>query len=128
MEGTMALSDHEQRLLEEMERSLYENEADIVTTIGERRVPNHTAVALGVIIALAGLITMIVGVYLDVTVVGIIGFAVLFSGVMIAVATPGKKNGAARSGPSSANQAQSSGSFMDRMNERWERRQDGTGG
>jgi hypothetical protein len=94
--------------------------------MGERRTPNHTAVALGVIVALAGLVTMIVGVYLDLTVVGIIGFAVLFSGVMIAVATPGKKN-AALSSPAPSNRQQSAGSFMDRMNERWERRQDGTG-
>jgi hypothetical protein len=120
----MALSEHEQRLLEEMERGLYENEADILTTLGERRPPNHTAIALGVIIALAGVITMVVGVYSSVTLVGIIGFAVLFAGVMVAVATPSKKTGAPSAKPASARPA-NSGSFMDRMNERWERRQGG---
>jgi uncharacterized membrane protein len=130
MEGVMALSDHEQRLLEEMERNLYNNEADIVTTLGDRRSLNHTAIALGVIVGLAGIITMIVGVYIDITIVGIIGFAVLFTGVMVAVATPGKKvsdTPAFPSNSSSQQRQQSSGSFMDRMNDRWERRQDGAG-
>jgi len=121
----MALSEHEQRLLEEMERGLYENEADILTTLGEKRQPNHTAIALGVIIALAGVITMVVGVYSAVTLVGVIGFAVLFAGVMVAVATPGKKIAPSASAPSATSRSTNSASFMDRMNERWERRQGG---
>lgn len=118
----MALSEHEQRLLAEMERNLYDNEADIVTTLGGRRSLNHRAIALGVILALAGLITMIVGVRQDITLVGILGFAVLFAGVMVAVAVPGKT--IVESGPSGSSQTSkpSSGSFMDRVNERWERR------
>ena len=122
----MALSEREQRLLEEMERNLYENEADIVTTLGERRGPNPTAIALGVIVALAGIITMVIGVNLDLTIVGVIGFAVLFTGVMVAVATPGKK--VTSSTPASPSATPSSrSSFMDRLNERWDRRQGGLG-
>jgi hypothetical protein len=123
----MALSEHEQRLLAEMERNLYENEADIVTTLGEKHQPNYTAIAIGVLVGLAGIITMLVGVYQDQTIVGVVGFAILFAGVMVAVATPGKKN-SLRSEPHAAPKApQSSGSFMDRVNERWERRQGGAG-
>lgn len=121
----MALSEREQRLLEEMERNLYEKEADIVTTLGERRGPNPTAIALGVIVALAGIITMVIGVNLDITVVGVVGFAVLFTGVMVAVATPGKKVSATTRRPASAPSSRSS--FMDRLNERWDRRQGGLG-
>lgn len=122
----MALSEREQRLLEEMERNLYENEADIVTTLGERRGPNPTAIALGVIIALAGIITMVVGVNINLTAVGVVGFAVLFTGVMVAVAAPGKKVTASSPATSSSRPATRS-SFMDRLNERWDRRQGGLG-
>lgn len=122
----MALSEREQRLLEEMERNLYENEADIVTTLGDRRGPNPTAIALGVIVALAGLITMVVGVNLSLTVVGVIGFAVLFTGVMVAVAAPGKKIATGATAAPAASASRSS--FMDRLNERWDRRQGGLGG
>jgi hypothetical protein len=118
----MALSEHEQRMLAEMERNLYENEADIVTTLGERRTLNHTAVAIGVIVALAGLITLLLGVYQDLTVVGILGFAILFTGVMVAVATPGKKKSESVTSEKSKTSTPSGGSFMDRLNERWDRR------
>lgn len=117
----MALSEREQRLLEEMERNLYQNEADIVTTLGERRAPNYTAIAVGAIVGLVGLITMVVGVYIDITLVGIAGFVVAFAGVMIAVAVPGKP--AMRESAPNASKAQSSSGLMDRLNERWDRRQ-----
>lgn len=122
----MALSEREQRLLEEMERNLYDNEADIVTTLGERRGPNPTAIALGVIIGLAGIVTMVVGVNLGVTLVGVLGFAVLFTGVMIAVAMPGSSASASTS-TQGATPRTSSSSFMDRLNERWDRRRGGVG-
>lgn len=117
----MALSEREQRLLEEMERNLYQNEADIVTTLGERRAPNYTAIAVGAIVGLAGLITMVVGVYIDITLVGIAGFIVAFAGVMVAVAVPGKPT--MKTASSESSKPQASSGFMDRLNERWERRQ-----
>ena len=117
----MALSEREQRLLEEMERNLYQNEADIVTTLGERRAPNYTAIAVGAIVGLAGLITMVVGVYIDITLVGIAGFIVAFAGVMVAVAVPGKPT--MKTASSGSSKPQASSGFMDRLNERWERRQ-----
>ncbi|MEO5919865.1 MAG: DUF3040 domain-containing protein, partial [Pseudolysinimonas sp.] len=52
----MPLSEHEQRLLDEMERSLYHNEADDVTTVGGGRArPNYTAIALGIIAGVVGI-------------------------------------------------------------------------
>ena len=125
----MALSEHEQRLLEEMERNLYKNEADVVSTADLRRAPNYTAIVVGVLMGLVGIITMVVGVYLDITAVGVVGFAVLFAGVMVAVATPGKPSestASASSAPKATSPASSS-SFMDRLNDRWERRERGEG-
>ncbi len=58
----MPLSEHEQRLLEEMERNLYKNEADVVNTSDFRRTPNYTAIAVGVLMGLVGIATMVVGV------------------------------------------------------------------
>jgi hypothetical protein len=124
-EAVMALSEREQRLLEEMERNLYNNEADVVTTLGVRRVPNYRAIAIGAIIAVLGLVTMVVGVSLDVTILGIVGFAVLFTGVMVAVATPGKPVEKSTQSGKTSSSSPSTGSFMDQLNERWERRSNG---
>ena len=123
----MPLSEHEQRLLDEMERNLYQGEADVLTALGAKRVPHYRAIAVGVILAVVGLITVLVGVYQDLTVVGILGFAVVFTGVMVAVAVPGRATSSPKSSASSSSRSSSapSTSFMDRLNDRWERRQRG---
>lgn len=125
----MPLSEHEQRLLEEMERNLYKNEADVVNTSDFRRTPNYTAIAVGVLMGLVGIATMVVGVSLDITLVGVLGFGVLFAGVMVAVAVPGSSSEGSSSGRSApkAKTPATSSSFMDRLNERWERRERGEG-
>jgi hypothetical protein len=125
----MPLSEQEQRLLEEMERNLYRNDADFVHAVGgvRGRRPNYRAIVLGVLLAVAGVGALIAGVALQLLIIGIVGFALMFAGVLIAI-TPGK-TGAAAAAPSegSAPQAKrrSGGGFMDRMNERWDRRQEG---
>ncbi|TFD65236.1 DUF3040 domain-containing protein [Cryobacterium ruanii] len=124
----MPLSEQEQRLLEEMERSLYHNDADFVASVGASRLrPNYRSIAVGVLLAVAGIVALIAGVAIAQLWLGILGFIVMFGGVLIAV-TPGK---GIRSvpGPSSPGrrpaQAKSDQGFMDRLNDRWDRRQDG---
>jgi hypothetical protein len=121
----MALSEREQRLLEEMERNLSNNEADVVTTLGVSRNLNYRAMAIGAIVALGGLITMLLGVNSDFTVVGIVGFAIMFTGVMVAVAIPGKPVEGRSGSTAPKSPSGSGGSFMDQMNQRWERRNNG---
>jgi len=120
----MALSEHEQRLLDEMERNLYQNEADVVTALGvTKRAPNYTAVVAGVVMAVVGLGVMLWAVSASLTWLGVIGFLVLFAGVMVAVTIPGPvSEGSARS-PSRP--SRSPGSLMDQLNERWDRRRGG---
>ncbi|HWM33713.1 MAG TPA: DUF3040 domain-containing protein [Pseudolysinimonas sp.] len=113
----MPLSEHEQRLLDEMERSLYHNEADDVTTVGGGRVrPNYTAIALGVVAGVIGVALLLVGVVSRLPIIGLIGFIVMFAGAMVAIAPPRRLRveRAARRRPS----------FMDSLNDRWERRHD----
>jgi hypothetical protein len=101
----------------------------VMSTVGFRRAPNYTAIALGVLLGLAGIIVMIVGVSVSSTLFGVIGFGILFAGVMVAVGTPGPgaEDSAKTPGVAPASNATQSGSFMDRLNERWERRERGEG-
>jgi len=113
----MPLSEHEQRLLDEMERSLYHNEADDVTTVGGGRArPNYTAIALGIIAGVIGIALLLVGVVSRLPVIGLVGFAVMFAGAMLALAPPRRLTTprASRRRPG----------FMDSLNDRWERRND----
>ncbi len=92
----MPLSEQEQRLLEEMERNLYRNDADFVHAVGgvRGRRPNYRAIVLGVLLAVAGVGALIAGVALQLLIVGILGFALMFAGVLIAI-TPSKRGAAA---------------------------------
>jgi Protein of unknown function (DUF3040) len=125
----MPLSEQEQRLLEEMERNLYRNDADFVHAVGgvRGRRPNYRAIVLGVLLAVAGVGALIAGVALQLLIVGILGFALMFAGVLIAI-TPSKRGavGTSAGGPSTtAKMQRSNGGFMDRLNERWDRRKEG---
>ena len=95
----MPLSEQEQRLLEEMERSLYHNDADFVAGgAGHRGRPTYSMVVVGVLLAIVGLAGMITGVVIRQPAVGVIGFIAMFTGVLLAL-TPG------RSGQSTAGDA-----------------------
>lgn len=124
----MPLSEQEQKLLDEMERSLYHNDADFVSAVGNGRGRlNYGALVLGILLAVVGLVVVIVGVSSRLPVVGIIGFVVMFSGVLVSMRpSRGGSAGQVSSGARSAASAprKPSGGLIDRMNDRWEKRQD----
>jgi hypothetical protein len=129
----MPLSEQEQRLLEEMERSLYHNDADYVATVsgGHGGKRNYTTIVVGILVGLLGIATIVTGVAIRLPIVGILGFVVMFVGVLLAISTP-KRAGAddsqaagdASSSTSNRASSKSKPDFMDRLNERWEKRQD----
>ena len=124
----MPLSEHEQRLLEEMERNLYHNDADFVATVGSRRgKPNYTLIVVGILVAILGVGVIVTGVIIQQPLVGVAGFIVMFVGALLAIAPP-RRSGTPEE-PSAAERAKtaagpSRNGFMDRMNERWDKRRD----
>lgn len=136
----MPLSEQEQRLLEEMERSLYNNDSDFVTTMGSRRGrPSYTMVVVGILGALVGVAVVVAGVAFRQPLIGVAGFVILLAGALFAIAPPRRRHGSLGPAPvpphSSTGHSPSSGrggrgrqkggSLMDRLNERWDRRQGG---
>lgn len=127
----MPLSEQEQRLLEEMERSLYQNDSDFVARVTRRQGrPSYTSITLGVLAALVGVAIVVLALVFKQPWLGLPGFVVMLAGVLWAL-RPGMrmpKSGAKapRSGGSAkpARPSSSGGSFMDRMNERWDKRND----
>ena len=122
----MPLSEQEQRLLEEMERSLYQNDADFVATVSPRRGrPNYTVVVVGVLIAVVGIALLVSGVIIQQPLVGVLGFVVMFVGVLLAVAPPRRDAGAEATASPRARQRAGGSRFMENLNDRWDRRQEG---
>ena len=127
----MPLSEQEQRALDEMERSLYQNDADFVTTVSPRRgKPNYRMMVIGVLIGVAGIIALLTGVIIQQPLVGVLGFIVMFVGVLLFVSPPRlSASDAEDTAPSTSSRRSSKNgaSFMDTINARWDRRQDGRG-
>lgn len=133
----MPLSEQEQRLLDEMERSLYSNDSDFVAAVGSGRGrPNYTMVVVGVLGGLLGIAVIVAGVILRQPLVGVLGFVLVVAGALFAIAPPKRKGASVPPPPSSSRSSstrttasgRSSASMMDRLNERWDRRNDGDGG
>ncbi len=123
----MPLSEQEQRLLEEMERSLYQNDADFVATVNPNRgKTNYRQLVIGVLIGVVGVATLVAGVIVHLPVIGILGFAVMFVGVLVVFAPPRKGSSESPTASRSASKPRGgSSSFMSHLNERWDKRQDG---
>jgi hypothetical protein len=116
------LSEQEQHLLDEMERSLYHNDGDIVTTVSSRvGKPNYRSIVVGILVGILGIATIVTGVVVHIPLVGVAGFVVMFGGVLLALSHP-KQSGEVGAAPAHPRAKQKAG-FMDRMNDRWEKRQ-----
>jgi hypothetical protein len=134
----MPLSEQEQRLLEEMERSLYQNDSDFVARVTRRTGrPTYTSITLGVLVALAGVAVVVIGLSIRMPWLGIVGFVLMLAGVLWALRpgmgsaraprAPRAKSSGSTGSPSGHGSAGGS-SFMDRMNDRWDKRNQQGGG
>lgn len=144
----MPLSEHEQRMLDEIESALYAEDPKFASAVRGRHVwaPTARRRLQALVILLVGLALLIVGVAIPVLrpggfpVVSLIGFVVMFAGgVMIMLGTPWGRKGptavggsdkAAGSGKSKSPKAgkgsklKRQGSFAERMEDRFRKRFD----
>ncbi len=123
----MPLSEQEQRLLDEMERHLMHNDADVVTASRDGRTLSYRNIVYGTVLVLVGLGGLIAGVAgrgaIGLVIVGVVGFVFMLGGVILAV-TPTRAS-VPRATPAAAGpKSKKPASFMDRMNDRWDKRQD----
>ena len=122
----MPLSEHEQKLLEQLEKQLHEDDPKFANSMGSDpgRTWSTRHVVIGVLCALAGIFLLLVGVTLQNIFVGVLGFVVMGGGVYFATMrnASGAKGGPA-SGTGKSGKPRSS--FMSSLEERWdERRRD----
>lgn len=133
----MALSDEEQRLLEQMEAALAAEDPKLVNTLrgtGVRRVHRRRAALAGVGF-FAGLTLLVVGMSTDV-ILSVLGFVLMVCAAVTAIYSwqhvgSGGSDAGRMSGRSPAPQPSGSSDsqgFMDKMEERWRRRRDESSG
>ncbi|CUR54005.1 conserved hypothetical protein [metagenome] len=139
----MPLSEEELRLLEQMERALVEEDPKFASALrgtSFRRNARRRAILAGVVFV-AGVVGLMAGAVLSIAPLGIAGFVVmLLSATVGLTAIRGQSKNASTSEQGEARRGlqsvdgdrsrprrtrhQSSGSFMDRMEERWRRRRE----
>lgn len=132
----MPLSDNEQKLLEQMERALYAEDPKFASAMrgaNRRRGAGRRLVIGGVGIVL-GLVVLVFAVSAGNILVGLLGFVCMLGGTAYAVSSQrrgplGVVNQAGGVRPPVKGKARSKAGFLQRLEERWDRRRDqGLGG
>lgn len=131
----MPLSEYEQRVLEQMERQLSADDPKLATTLTTPRRSTGRKIVVAAVSVLVGLLLLVLGVVKGVMIVGILGFLVMFGGVTYAVLGPSAKEHSGPRGvvtdsghvaPRARARSRARGdSFMQRMEQRWDKRRDG---
>ena len=126
----MPLSEHEQCLLDQMERALYAEDPKFATSLrsanGVRA--SRGRAALGVLGVLVGLALILAGVSTTVIALGVGGFALMLVGAVIAYsafripAAAAQEQEPGSPAPAAQPQAPKSSGFMDRLEDRWRKR------
>ena len=124
----MPLSEHEQRLLDQIERALYAEDPKFVSSVRggrlrkptrRRRLHGIAVFALGVVLLVLGLAVRALWIADNFPVLSVIGFLVMLTGAVMAVTSVGAAKGqqtAAKRGE------QDKSRFTGRMEERFRRR------
>jgi hypothetical protein len=131
----MPLSDHEQRMLDQIESALYAEDPKFASSVrgGTLRAPSARRRLQGALLFVLGLAMLVVGVAVKATMIGgfpilsVLGFVVMFAGVVFAITGPRVTGGRDRSAtaPGAPRQRkQRGGSFTNRMEDRFRRRFD----
>ena len=129
----MPLSEHEQRLLDQIERALYAEDPKFASTVrgGRLRRPSRRRRVQGVVLFVVGVAALVMGLVFQwfpggFPVVSVIGFLMMFAGAVLAITATGGKKGEAAAGeaegkPTAASEKEKS-RFTTKMEERFRKR------
>jgi hypothetical protein len=129
------LSEHEQRLLEQMERALYAEDPKFASSLRSAapRPGGRRRAVVGVLAALLGVGLLVTGAATSFVAVGVVGFLVMLGGSFLVITSlrPQREAPAAGSRPTPPVKGKAKASktgFMDRVEERFRKRREGDGG
>lgn len=113
----MALSEREQRLLDELERGFYESDPNLANKISSSGAANPARLIVGLIISLAGISLIVFAVAIQVAFFGVFAFIVMLTGLIVASSNLNPQ-GQAKPRSNSAKREQSRNIFEERWNRR----------
>ncbi|MBN1092408.1 DUF3040 domain-containing protein [Blastococcus sp. TML/M2B] len=100
----MPLSEHEQRLLEQIERALVDDDPKFASSVrtGDRRLKARRRLQIGAGLVVVGFAVLVGGAVADSVILGVIGFLIAFGGAALAVLHYKAATGAVEAGPAPA--------------------------
>jgi hypothetical protein len=136
--SAVPLSEHEQRLLEQMERALYAEDPKFATSLRSASAgkASRGRAALGVLVLLGGVTFLMLGAILPLIPLGVAGFVIMIIGATLTylglrggsapatAAAEGEAAPGADAGPAPRRAPKQSSGFMDRLEDRWRKRRD----
>ncbi|WP_262701424.1 MULTISPECIES: DUF3040 domain-containing protein [Streptomyces] len=128
----MPLSEHEQRMLEQMERALYAEDPKFATALEGSGLRTYTRRRVYQAVAgfLVGIALLMVGVIVPQIWISVVGFLIMLGCAVLAVTgwrKAPKPGEAQRGGAAPRRQGRQRRSMMTRIEERWQRRRDEQG-
>ena len=132
----MPLSEHEQRMLEQMERALYAEDPKFASALEGSGLRTYTRRRVYQAVAgfLVGIALLMAGMVAKQVWLSVVGFLVMLGCAVLAVTgwrkapKPGEQATAGAPGPRTRGQGRQKRSMMDRIEQRWQRRRDEQGG
>jgi hypothetical protein len=123
----VSLSDREKRLLEEMEAALLTEDPRLVSALSASPLsPSKNRIIKGVALLLVGLVTVLAGVISKTAPIGIVGFLIALTGVIIVISSfsaAGKVKSMSKN-PNSPKAPNNRSKLRDRLDKRWDERWD----
>lgn len=130
----MSLSDHEQQVLEQMERALVSEDPKFASVFTSSRNQARTTkpgavakrtVLLSFAVILVGVAGLFAGVMTQLPPLGIVGFVLIVGAISVLVTSARVRTGGSTGKAKSANKAgKTRASFMQGLEDRWDRRQE----
>ena len=127
----MPLSEHEQRLLEQMERALYADDPKFASSMQNPRaaLTDKRRLVAGAVAVLGGVAMLLAGVATRVAPIGVVGFLAMLAGIVWIIGsfrpTQAKKTASTAHAPTQVRHRTKRGeSLTERMEDRWRRRRE----
>lgn len=121
----MALSEHEQRLLDQLEQQLHADDPKFAHSMASssQRSMSTRRIVLGSLIAVGGILVLLLGIANQLILVGVAGFVIMGAGVYFATTTAKVAGDGPRPGKSAKATSTSRGNgFLSTLEEKWDER------
>ena len=119
----MALNEREQRLLDELERGLYESDSDLAFKLGKPGAISPKRLIAGGALLVSGISLLVVAVVLQFALFGVASFLVMLAGLLVATSGASSVKNPKPAATAQSRTARSPKTGKNFFEDRWDRRQ-----